>query len=178
MPQVTLWPAGEVLEVNSHESLLAQLTKAGKKIKSSCGGHATCGDCVLIVKSGESCLTPPTFEELRLLGNVFHITKERLSCQTKVTGDVVLDISKHDKKKGKHIGPVEVQKGSTVIVRKREDIVEPEPKSQEKVEVKKEDDWYRHWEKPDGTDPSKVPAKLGGGKRPRPFKSDNDDNKE
>jgi hypothetical protein len=49
----TLWPSGEVLEVNSEESLLSQLKKAGKKIKSSCGGCASCGDCVVVIKSGE-----------------------------------------------------------------------------------------------------------------------------
>ena len=46
----TLWPSGEVLEVNAEESLLAQLKKAGKKIKSSCGGCASCGDCVVVIK--------------------------------------------------------------------------------------------------------------------------------
>ena len=95
--KVTLWPSGEVLELNGEENLLQQLKKAGKKIKSSCGGCATCGDCVLVVKSGEMNLSPQSFEELRLLGNVFHITKERLSCQTKITGDVTLDISGHEK---------------------------------------------------------------------------------
>lgn len=170
MPKLTLWPSGEVLEVNSTEPLLVQLTKANKKIKSSCGGHATCGDCVLTVKSGEDNLSLMTFEELRLLGNVFHITKERLSCQTKITGDVVVDVSNHEKKKASK-APAMVPNGPKVVVRKREDLQESEPKSQEKVEVKKEDDWYRHWDKPDA-DESKAPAKMGGGKRPRPFKTD------
>ena len=71
----TLWPSGEVLDLNGEETLLGQLKKAGKKIKSSCGGCATCSDCVVVVKSGERNLTAQTFEELRLLGNVFHITK-------------------------------------------------------------------------------------------------------
>ena len=66
-------------------------------MKSSCGGHASCSDCVIKVRSGESNLTEPTFEEINLLGNVFHITKERLSCQTKVLGDVTIDVSGHDK---------------------------------------------------------------------------------
>src|SRR6476620_3773409 len=93
----TLWPSGETLELNGEETLLKQLKDQGKKIKSSCGGCATCSDCVVVVKSGEMNLTPQTFEETRLLGNVFHITRERLSCQTKVTGDVTLDISAHEK---------------------------------------------------------------------------------
>ena len=111
-----------------------------------------------------------------MLGNVFHITKERLSCQTKVTGDAVIDISAHERKKS--TASAAVSKSSSVIVRKREDLQEAASKSQEKVEVKKEDDWYRHWDKPEGSDASKPPAKLGGGKRPKPFKTTSEDDKE
>lgn len=161
-----------MLEVNETESLLKQMTDAGKKIKSSCGGHATCGDCVVIVKEGGVHLTAPTFEELRLLGNVYHITKERLSCQTKCFGDVTIDISAHSKKKSGATNSV--PKGPSVIVRKSTELQETAPKSQENPEVKKEDDWYRHWDKPE-QDASKPPAKLGGGKRPRPFKTTDDD---
>ncbi|MBY0515478.1 MAG: (2Fe-2S)-binding protein [Bacteriovoracaceae bacterium] len=165
--KLTLWPSQEVLDINPEESLLIQLKKAGKTIKSSCGGCASCGDCVIVVKSGESNLTSPTFEELRLLGNVFHITKERLSCQTKLTGDAVIDISAHEKKKSKVTDVV--SKSPTVVVRKRETLQEMERKSQEKDEVKREEDWYRHWDKTEPKDASKA-KHLGGNKRPKPFR--------
>jgi len=152
--------------MNGDESLLVQLTKAGKLIKSNCGGHASCSDCIIKVKGGESCLTPPTFEEMRLLGNIFHITKERLSCQTKLTGDASIDISEHTKKPVAKSKPV--PKSSTVIKRTRESLQETALKSQEKDAVKKEDDWYRHWDKTEKPDPSK-PKHLGGNKRPKPF---------
>jgi 2Fe-2S ferredoxin len=175
VPKITLWPSGETIEANETENLLIQLKKAGKDIKSSCGGCATCGDCVLVVRGGEGNLTPPTFEELRLLGNVFHITKERLSCQTRVTGEVTLDISAHEKKK--RAAPTAMgQKGPTVVVRKRAELQETAGRSQEKDAAKKPDDWYRHWEKKD-TEAPQTPRKLGGGKRPRPFKL-NDPNDE
>ncbi len=164
--KLTLWPEGEVLEMNGEESLLVQLTNAGKIIKSNCGGHATCSDCIIKVKGGESCLTPPTFEEMRLLGNIFHITKERLSCQTKLTGDASIDISEHAKKPVAKSKPV--PKSSTVIKRTRESLQETALRSQEKDAVKKPDDWYRHWDKQEKPDPSK-PKHLGGNKRPKPF---------
>jgi 2Fe-2S ferredoxin len=168
---VTLWPSGEVLQLNDQESLLQQLKKAGKKIKSSCGGCATCSDCIIVIKSGEMNLTPQTFEELRLLGNVFHITKERLSCQTKITGDVTLDISAHEKNtftgKGEKSSQVQGQKSTKVIVKKREEIEKSERESKEKSQEKTSDNWYRHWEK-DEEDPHK-PKKLGGNKRVKPF---------
>lgn len=169
----TLWPSGEVLDVNGEETLLKQLKDAGKKIKSSCGGCATCSDCMIVVKSGELNLTPQTFEELRLLGNVFHITKERLSCQTKVTGDVTLDITAHDKSTS---SPKAVSKSTKTVVRKREDIEKSVRENEEKPESKPVDGWYKHWEQEDG-DPNK-PKKLGGNKRPRPFNyNDPDENK-
>jgi ferredoxin len=169
--KVTLWPSGEILEVNSEEVLLTQLKRAGKKIKSSCGGCATCSDCVVLVKSGEMNLAPQTFEELRLLGNVFHITKERLSCQTKVTGDVTLDISTHEKNAG--AGKTEVsgqnrgQKSTKTMLKKRAGLEKEAMESKEKSQDKPSDTWYRHWEKEE--DAPNKPKKLGGNKRVKPF---------
>ncbi len=174
----TLWPSGEVLELNGEETLLNQLKKAGKKIKSSCGGCATCGDCVLIVKSGELNLTPSTFEEVRLLGNVFHITKERLSCQTKITGDVTLDISKHEKNSytGKNEKPLPGPKSTQTVLRKREDLEKSTRVMDEKSQENPTDTWYRHWEN-DSSDPAK-PKKLGGNKRVKPFRFNDSDTEE
>jgi 2Fe-2S ferredoxin len=175
--KLTLWPSGEVLDVDGEKSLLEQLVAQGKKIKSSCGGHATCGDCVVKVMGGEEHLPAPGFEELRLLGNVFHITKERLSCQLRVKGDVVLDISGQDKKAvakkpfqktKKGAATASGPKGPSVIVRKRDEVQESAAKSQEKDGEKKDEAWYRHWEKPDNA-PDARPRPLGGGKRPRAF---------
>lgn len=172
--KVTLWPSGEILELSGEDTLLNQLKKSGKKIKSSCGGCATCSDCIVVVKSGEMNLTPQTFEELRLLGNVFHITKERLSCQTKITGDVTLDISAHDKNTS--TGKIEKpqgQKSTKTIIKKREDIERSAIESKEKYQEKSSDTWYRHWEK-EGEDPNK-PKRLGGNKRVKPFNFNDQD---
>ena len=94
--KVTLKPSGEVVEVEEGKNLLVALREQNIYIKSSCGGHASCTDCIIKIVSGEDYITPPPFEELKLLGNVFHITKERLACQTCLTGDVTIDIGKHD----------------------------------------------------------------------------------
>lgn len=169
--KVTLWPNGEVLNLNGEETLLTQLKKNGKKIKSSCGGCATCADCVIVVKSGEMNLSHQSFEELRLLGNVFHITKERLSCQTKITGDVTLDISAHEKNtftgKNESSADVRGQKGTKTLLKKRETIEKTELESKEKKQDKSNSDWYRHWEKEE--DNSGKPKRLGGNKRVKPF---------
>ncbi len=169
MHKVTLWPSGETLEVSSEENLLVQFKKSGKKIKSSCGGCASCGDCVVIVKSGESNLTPQTFEELRLLGNVFHITKERLSCQTKITGDVTIDVSAHEKNKSAESVP----KSTQTLLKKKIDVENAVNQSKEKSEEKPSDTWYRHWENKEEDAPNKA-KKLGGNRRPKPFKYSDD----
>lgn len=172
----TLMPSGEILELNGEETLLQQLKKSGKKIKSSCGGCATCTDCMIVVKAGEENLSPQTFEELRLLGNIFHITKERLSCQTRLTGDVTLDISAHEKNTFTGKGEKSVSKSTTTKLKKRADIEKSEIESKEKSQEKPTDTWYRHWEK-EGEDPSK-PRKLGGNKRVKPFDFNETDNDE
>ena len=92
---VTIWPAGKVVNMNDKGTLLAQLKSSGYGIKSSCGGCASCGDCKVVVTAGDENLNEPSFEEKQLIGNVFHITKERLACQTNITGPVTIDITAH-----------------------------------------------------------------------------------
>lgn len=72
-------------EIRENESLLDCLRRNGVQIRSSCGGHASCKDCLIRVEGGDKSISKVTFEEKKLLGNVFFITKERLACQTKVT---------------------------------------------------------------------------------------------
>lgn len=100
MNKITLLPDGKTVEVEHGDkrSLLEILKSEGTYVKSSCGGYASCSDCIIKIRSGEENITPPTFPEINLLGNVFHITKERLSCQIElVGGDISVDISEHDK---------------------------------------------------------------------------------
>lgn len=173
--KVTLWPSGEIVTFNDEESLLTQLKKTGKKIKSSCGGHASCADCTVVIKSGEDHLSPQNFEELRLLGNVFHFTKERLSCQTKITGDVTIDISTHEKNtftgKNERVSDViEGQKVTKTLLKKRQIPEDDEMKSKKISQDKANKDWYRHWEKKEDFDSSsKGVKKLGGKRRVKPF---------
>jgi ferredoxin len=44
------------------------------------------------IKTGAEHLNPYTEEETKHLGNVYHLTKVRLSCRTRPTGDVTLEI--------------------------------------------------------------------------------------
>jgi 2Fe-2S ferredoxin len=142
---VTVNPSGKVITVNGNDSLMAQLKQNGFNIKSTCGGCASCGTCVIQVVAGEESLNDPSFEEKQLIGNVFHITRERLSCQTYVTGNVTIDISEHDQSA--------TEKKTTTKVRKAADL----PKIAEEKELKRQEDQKNR------------PKKLGGRRRPKAF---------
>ena len=177
--KVTLKPSGEVVQVEEGKNLLEALREKNIYIKSSCGGHATCSDCIVKVISGEDYVTPPPFSELKLLGNVFHITKERLACQTCLTGDITIDISKHDivsdearlKNKTSNFS----KKKLPTRIRKEPDIKKirserADERAREEIEnVAKAETWKKHWEK---NQDSEAPKKLAGGKRPKFFDTD------
>ena len=97
--KVTCLPSQEALEVKEDTPLLTALLDKKIYIKSSCGGHASCSDCVIKIVEGKENINSLSFAEERLLGNVFFITKERLSCQTKITGDITIDVGNHDQKR-------------------------------------------------------------------------------
>lgn len=97
--KVLCLPHQKIFEVNEETPLLKALLEEDIYIKSSCGGHGSCSDCVVKIIEGKECVNRPSFAEKGLLGNVFFITRERLSCQTKITGNVTIDTSNHDKER-------------------------------------------------------------------------------
>lgn len=95
MPKIKINPINKTIEVAEGSNLRDELVKHDIYVKSTCGGVASCGLCVAVIESGEDYLNEFSFEEKQLLGNVFHITKERLTCQTIVMGDIEIDLSAH-----------------------------------------------------------------------------------
>ncbi len=181
MHKLTLRHSGEIIELNEETSILQALRDQNIYIKSSCGANGSCSDCIVKVALGEDNVTEPTFDEMQLLGNVFHITKERLACQTKLTGDVTIDISAHDKKadekklKQKTSSFKKSKAPSETRVRKKEEVDEMLKERIEASSAKRQaqnEEWQKHWEK--DKDEMK-PKRLGGGKRPKLFRTDNID---
>lgn len=137
--KVTLWPSNESVEVDTSENLLVSLKNSGIPLKSSCGGYANCTDCVVKVKAGSDQMEEPTFAEKKLLGNVFHITKERLACQVFLSGDVEVDITNH-------LDYIEHQKALKKKVKvkvRKKDTLNTDEKSETAASEEKKKSFYR-----------------------------------
>jgi len=92
LPYVTYLPSGIRLQCDDGMSVFGLARQAGLPITTACNAKATCGLCRVKIISGEAYLSPINDAEKKHLGNVYFITKMRLSCQTAVRGDVVVEI--------------------------------------------------------------------------------------
>ncbi len=69
--------------------------QAGAAIDTACVGKGTCGLCRIKILAGAELLSPYTDEELRHLGNLYHLTKVRLSCRSRVIageGEIAVEV--------------------------------------------------------------------------------------
>ena len=82
---VTFQPSGVVAAARPGESLFEIGKRVGVRISTSCNGKASCGLCRVRILDGEEGLTALGPLETRHLGNVYFITKQRLSCQARLT---------------------------------------------------------------------------------------------
>ena len=93
MPSITFLPDGLRVPCDEGDSIFDVGRRAGVRIPTSCVGKASCGLCRVKIVSGEDHLTPLNTNERRHLGNVYFLTKIRLSCQARVEqGDVSVEI--------------------------------------------------------------------------------------
>lgn len=84
-PPSAVQPPAIVATGRAGESLFEIGRRNGVAIATSCNGKASCGLCRVVIVSGDAGLTPMGPLEKRHLGNVYFITKQRLSCQARLT---------------------------------------------------------------------------------------------
>jgi len=78
-------------DVPKDTSLLDAARRCDAPVQTLCNGIGACVQCkVRIIENPENLSVPETLER-DLIGNIFHITKERLGCQAKVLGDVTVE---------------------------------------------------------------------------------------
>jgi ferredoxin len=97
MPRVTIVGIGEH-EVAEGTTLFDAGAKLAAGIDTSCVGKGTCGLCRVKIVSGAEHTSEYTDEERKHLGNVYHLTKVRLSCRTRVSGDVTIEVVRRKKR--------------------------------------------------------------------------------
>jgi 2Fe-2S ferredoxin len=93
MPTVTFLPAVIAADGAAGESVFEIGRRAGVVIETACVGKASCGLCRVKVVSGADSLSPYNDAERRHLGNVYFITRVRLSCQARISGDVTVELA-------------------------------------------------------------------------------------
>ena len=158
MPKLTVQPQNLTFDIPTDENVMDFLRTKELYVRSSCGGNGSCSDCLIKITKGEDNVNSPSFEELQLIGNVFHITKERLSCQTKLTGDVEVDISSHDLKTHQEQSRKKMSHRTRagIKVRKKAEVEQVMKDRQEMIEAKREERDAKAGQK-------------GGLSRPKPF---------
>ena len=81
---------GKELKVDQGKALLKHFHENQIDWMQSCGGKGRCTTCKAIVKEGAQNLSPMTSVEWRYRGMGSLADNERLSCQTRVLGDVII----------------------------------------------------------------------------------------
>ncbi len=91
MPRVTFVGEGEprVVDLPAGSTLFEAGARAAAAIDTACVGKGTCGLCRVKILGGADHLTPYTDEECKHLGNVYHLTRVRLACRSKLAGGEV-----------------------------------------------------------------------------------------
>ena len=92
MPRLTFLPLGLNVDCTEGESVFDVARRTGVPVSTACVGRGTCGLCRVRVIAGEENLSAFNDVERRHLGNVYFITKERLSCQTRLSGDATVEV--------------------------------------------------------------------------------------
>ena len=87
MAEVTFVPGDLRISASAGESLFEIGRRGGVAISTACVGKATCGLCRVKIVFGEEQLTPFGPAERKHLGNVYFITRQRLSCQARLLSD-------------------------------------------------------------------------------------------
>jgi ferredoxin, 2Fe-2S len=94
MPRVTFLPAGITVDCQDGDTIFEIGRRHQIAIETACVGRATCGLCRIRVVAGAEFLSPFNKEEEKHLGNVYFLTKVRLSCQSIVSGgDVTVELA-------------------------------------------------------------------------------------
>lgn len=92
MPKVTITTDDKTIEVKDNYALIDMCEDHDTSILFGCRDGA-CGACMVKVIEGAENLSPMQDDERDFLETMAAEPNERLACQCKVSGDVVLEVS-------------------------------------------------------------------------------------
>lgn len=94
MPRITFLPMGTVVEAQVGDTILETAIQSDVPLQHACGGFCACTTCHVIVKSGAENISPMEEDEQERLESTADQVKpeSRLGCQSKVLGDVTVEI--------------------------------------------------------------------------------------
>ena len=79
-----------VADAADGETLLVVAQRVEAPVHTLCTGVGTCVQCKVEVREGGENLSPVSALEKDRLGNIYHLTGERMACQTRVHGPALL----------------------------------------------------------------------------------------
>ena len=101
MAEIRFLPDDVTAPCEPGETVFEVGRREGIAIETACVGRATCGLCRVRVVDGEDQLSAVNDSEERHLGNVYHLTKVRLSCQTVVRGgSITVELAPKRRRRG------------------------------------------------------------------------------
>lgn len=93
MPKVTFLPLNQTVEGQKGETILDIAIQNNIPIQHACGGFCACTTCHVLVKSGAENISEVGEDEEERLDRATGVTlHSRLACQSKLSGDVVVEI--------------------------------------------------------------------------------------
>jgi 2Fe-2S ferredoxin len=97
MPQVTFLPMNQTFEAVAGDTILETAIANDIPLQHACGGYCACTTCHIHVKSGFENLAPMEEEEEERIEGVDRLARNsRLGCQSKIQGDVTVEIMNLD----------------------------------------------------------------------------------
>jgi len=97
MPQVTFLPMKQTFEAAVGDTILETAIANDIPLQHACGGYCACTTCHIHVHAGQENLTPMEEEEEERIESVDRLARNsRLGCQSKIQGDVTVEIMNLD----------------------------------------------------------------------------------
>lgn len=92
MPTITFQPLGKQVTVEAGTTIAEAARQGEVFLRHVCGGKAMCATCRCKVVQGADKLSPMARHEEKRLKELYAPKEARLSCQTEIRGDVVVEV--------------------------------------------------------------------------------------